>query len=291
MKAKTQAKETGKVKAVVSESKKKTVQEIITLANKYSTMMIVSIESLASSQLQKLKSLLSDKATIRVTKKSLALMALEKLNENKKQINELGNEVGNNFALLFSNEDPFELAAILGENKNNVFAKSGQIAKEDIVLEKGVTDLIAGPLLSEFGKIKVKAGIEQGKIAIKERAVIIKKGEKISDDVANILAQMEIRPVSVFLQPLGAYDSKSNKFYRTIKVDRQEVLSNVALASTQAFSLALNLGYPAKETIKFLIIKANSEFNALQNKLNSQVQVKTQEPVQENKTPEPAQAQ
>lgn len=254
-----------KPKANVSEKKKKAVAELISLMQKNETVMIASIGGIPSRQFQKIKKAIKGKAQIKVLKKSLVLHALEKLPE----LERLKEKVDKDFAILLSNEDPFELAGELAQLKSFIRVKPGQILEKEIVIPVGATDLMAGPAITEFSNAHIKVGIEQGKIAIKE-AHTIKKGEKVSPEIAGILEKLEIKPIPVGIKPLIAYDSKDKKIYANIKIDKEEALLMITLAATQARNLAINAEFVCKETISMLLSKANMQAQSLNSKLNVQ---------------------
>lgn len=269
-----------KIEARVSEEKKKLLEELVELIDGSNTVMIASIINISSLQFQKLKRLLKGKATIKVVKKNIALKALEQVKAKKQDIEQLGQVVGmgSNFALLFSQLDAFELAAILAENKKPSKIKPGQIAPQEIIIEAGPTDLPAGPAISELSKVKIKAGIEGGKIAIKERTILTKKGEKVSEDVASVLAKLEIMPLSVGLEPLAAYDSRNKEVYTSIKIDKSALIQDLKVQTQQSMALAIYISYPSQETIKFLLAKANMQGNSILNlvKISEQPSQKVQ---------------
>lgn len=254
-----------KINAKVSESKKRLLKEIVDLINKNNTLMIVSITNVPNFQFQKIKHSLKDKLTIKVIKKTLAIKALEVAKETKKDIDKLEKFIESNVALIFSNMDAFEIASILAENKSKAKIKPGQIATQDIIVEAGPTELPAGPAITELSKAKIKAGIEGGKVVIKERCVVTKAGEKVSEDVANALAKLEIEPLSIGLEPIAAYDSKESKVYSNIKIDKESVVKELKELSLKALSLSIYVSYPTKENIKILLQKANTQANMLLN--------------------------
>jgi large subunit ribosomal protein L10 len=168
--------------------------------------------------------------------------------------------------LIFSDLDPFELSGLLAKNKINSKAKPGQVLEKDLTIEAGPTDMMAGPALTDFSNAKIKVGIEQGKIAIKE-PVIIKKGVPISPEMANILDKLEIKPIMISIKPAIAYDSAEIKIYKDIKIDAEEALSRLAQALSEATNLAFKIDYPCKETIAILLAKANSHALAINSLL------------------------
>ncbi|UZE93770.1 MAG: 50S ribosomal protein L10 [Candidatus Pacearchaeota archaeon] len=249
----------------IPKKKKNVLVNLIDLIKKSNTVMIVSIENISAPQFQKIKRSLKDQAIVKVIKKTFMLKALEEAKKTKKDIEGLEKWLEKGFAIIFSNIDPFELASILADNKFPSKAKAGQTAPEDIIIEAGQTDLPAGPIISELGKLNIKAGIKAGKITIKESCVVAKKGESINKAAAMILAKLEITPFLIGFVPLAAYDTKQSKVYERIKVDKEEMLKNIKGISIEALNLALNINYLTKETTNFIIAKANQEANIILN--------------------------
>jgi large subunit ribosomal protein L10 len=130
------------------------------------------------------------------------------------------------------------------------------MALQDIKIDAGPTDIPAGPMISEFGGVGIKIGIEQGKIAIKESKVLVKQGQKISEGVASILAKLEILPFSIGLEPIAAFDAKTGKTYAGIKVDKQEAFELFKKSFSEARAIAISVSYPAAEVIGMIIAKA-----------------------------------
>lgn len=261
-----------KIEAKVSEKKKQILADLVNLINKSETVLIASIVNISSLQFQKLKQVLKGKAIVKVVKKNVALKALEDAKAKKEHIEELEKTVGegSNFALLFSELDAYELASILAENKKPSRIKSGQISTQDIIIEAGPTDLPAGPAISDLSKVKIKAGIEGGKIVVKERCILTKQGEKVSEDVASVLSKLEILPLSIGLEPLAAYNSKEKKIYSNIKIDKEGIIKELKSYSRQSLALAIHIDYPTIETIKLLLGKANAQGNVILNMTNKQ---------------------
>lgn len=255
-----------KIKAHVSESKKKIIKEIKDLAKKYNTIMILDIAGMPSSQFQKLRKKLKNEVIMKVIKKKLAIKIFESDEKTKLLLPWLEQSS----AVLFSNIDPFELAIKLSEERSPARARPGQIANEDIMIEAGPTNLMAGPALSDLSKGGLKVGVEGGKIAVKERKILVKKGEKISADIANILGMLEIMPFTVGLEPVAAYDTKSGKISTALKINRKEIIDELKDADLRTRGFAVNIVYISKDTISSLIAKVGMQFNKLNSLINIQ---------------------
>ena len=249
--------------ANVSEYKKKIVQDMTKLMRQYNIIGMVNMENMPAPQLQAMRSDLRGKIDMFMTKKRLMRIAIEKLKDEKKGIEELEKYFEGMPALIFTNENPFKLSKLLQKSKTKAPAKAGQTAPEDIVVNKGPTPFAPGPVISELSAVGLKVGVESGKVAVKEDTVIVKKGEKISPKVAEVLTRLDIKPMEVGLGLVAAYEDGIIYQKDILAVDEKEYNNNINLAATQAFNLAFNITYVTKDNISLLISKSFSDAKAL----------------------------
>ncbi len=255
------ASETKKIKTHVSEAKKKTLKELIDLIKNKNTILVASIKNLPASQFQEISKKVKGKAIVKVPKKNLIFRAID--DSEKDLVKKLKEQIKSDVAFLFSNEDAFDLASFLLDNKSPSKAKVGQIAPDDIIIQPGPTSLVPGPAISELGALGIQIQIDKGKINIKEPKVIAKKGEKISQGAADIMSKLDIKPFSIGFIPLCAFDSKKGKLYLEIKIDKEETLKSLKSSFEKSLAFAVEIGYPTKETITFMIGKAERNAKAL----------------------------
>ena len=262
-------------KARVSEKKKRELAELMKLIDSNNTIMIVYTTNVPSSQLQIIRKKLKN-ANLKIVKKNLLIRALE--NSKKSWAKELVGYVREGSAVVFSNDDPFDISANLSEYKLPKRAKTGQIAPEDISVEEGPTELMPGPAISEFAAVGIKTGIISGKISIKESKVLVKKGEIISAPVSNILSKLEIKPFKIGLDPAGVFDTKNNAVYHDIAIDRDKTINQIKEGKANVLKLAYSIIYPIPEVISLILAKAKSHADALSNKIqnNNQTQENAQ---------------
>ncbi|MEK6854665.1 MAG: 50S ribosomal protein L10 [Nanoarchaeota archaeon] len=254
-------KPSGKLKKV-SEEKIKIVQELARKLKNANTILLVSTKGLPSSQFQKIKKNLRGKAEIIVAKKSLVDRSIE--GTEKGALQNLKKLIGENIALVISNVEAFELSAWFADNQSPAKAKTGDIAPEDITIEAGPTELLPGPAISELSSVGLKVAVENGKLAIKQGKTLSKKGETINEKTSNVLSKLNILPIKVGFMPVAAYDSKTEKIYESIRINKQEALEELRLSLSKALGLAINIGYTAKETISYFIAKASMEEKAIE---------------------------
>ncbi len=249
-------------KTKVSSEKKKIVEELMNLIKNKKTILIASIKNIPASQFQEISKKLRGKAIIRVPKKNLIFRAMD--NSGNEVVKKLKEKIKSDIAVLFSDIEAFELAVELVENKSPVKAKPGQEATEDIEIPAGPTDLMPGPAISELGALGIQIQIDKGKITIKQSKIITKKGEKISASAADVMNKLDIKPFLIGFVPLAAFDSQDNKLYTEINIDKEKTIEELKTAFGQALPFAVEIGYVCKDTIGFLLQKAEKNAKALE---------------------------
>jgi len=252
------------------EKKRKDVEKLVALLKEYPTIGIANLENLPGAQLQKIRNAIRGKHLLIAAKKSTIHFTIEAIKDKLRGIEEIDKHVIGVPALVLSKEDPFRVYRFFQKNKSNAPAKPGQIAPKDIIIPLGPTPFTPGPMIGELGQLGIKAGVEGGKIVIKQDFVAAKKGEPIKDKIAALLSKFGIEPMEIALNIVGFYNQE--KFYKTenMVVDENVYLEKITLASRWAFNLSVESCYPTKENIELLILKSNNEAIALKNELKQQ---------------------
>ena len=278
---KAQKKKKEKIKTHVSEEKKAKVKELAELMKK-KTVMVVSIKGLPSSQFQEIKKNLRGKASVVVAKKSLINFALEHC--GIKELHELVKYIDDSTAMVFSEDDAFELSGFLSENKSPAKAKIGQEAPEDIKVEAGPTNLLPGPDISALSAVGLQPKVEGGKIHILSNTILVKKGEKINSNKASVLAKLDITPFKVGIEPVAAY--AGGKVYGDVKVDKEATLEELQEIYNKAIALAVEIDYATGDTIAYLLGKAGGHEKAIDGLVGEAESKEDPEKVEEPKAEE-----
>lgn len=264
----------------VSEEKKQLVRDLAELMKK-KTVMVISIKNLPSAQFQEIKKKLRGKVIIQVTKKSLVDFALEHC--GIKELHDLVPYVQDSTAMLFSDNDAFEISAILSESKSPAKAKEGQEAPEDIVVNAGPTSLMPGPDISALSAVGLQPKVEEGKIHIIKDAVLCKKGEKITPEKVSVLAKLDITPFKIGLEPVAAY--MNGKVYVDIKVDKEATLEEIKELFGKAIAFAVSVDYTTPDTLTYILGKAGAHEKAIESLIKEEP---TEEKPAEEKPVEPS---
>ncbi|MDP3103512.1 MAG: 50S ribosomal protein L10, partial [Candidatus Methanoperedens sp.] len=195
-------------------------------------------------------------ADVKMYRNNLIFRALEGSSDTIKPVSRY---VVDQTALLFTNENPFKLYKMLEKGKTAAPIKPGGIAPKDIVVQKGPTSFPPGPIVGELQGSGIPAGIEGGKVVIRETKTVAKAGDVVNAKLASILSRLQIHPVELGLELRAVYEKGMIYESKLLAVDETKFRSDITLAVQRAFNLSINAAYPAKATIRILLTKAASQ--------------------------------
>jgi len=240
---------------MVSEKKKQEVVMIKEMIEKYPVVGVIDLFKMPSKQLQAIRKSLEGNALIRMCKKRVISIAIKE-NKKKENIEKLNKFEPKEPALIFSNITPFKLFKTFKKSKSKGYAKPNDIAPEDIVIPAGPTTLLAGPAIGELQRVKIPALVKEGKIHVREDFVVAKKGQVISNQIANVLKKLDIQPMDIGVNILGLWENGIVYGKDVLDIDENQYIQNIKNAYTYALNLCVNISYPTKESIKILLQKA-----------------------------------
>lgn len=235
----------------VPESKTKTVNELKKLLNEYPIVALLNLENLPAKQLQVMKGKLRRDATIRMAKKNLIKEAFKE--SGKPNIDKMNGYLGGMPALLLTKENPFKLFKIIKKSKSPAAIKPGQVTPKDITIPAGPTPFAPGPIIGELGMLRIKAGIEAGKVAIKEDAHVAKKGDVIKPQLASLLLRLGIEPMEIGLDLVAVYENGEILSKDVLDIDEGVFIQKLRIVASEAMNLAVDIAYPCRETIELLV--------------------------------------
>lgn len=258
-------------------------------AKEFSIIGVVDVEGLPAPQFQKIRSSIGKTAKVLIVKKNIIALILLELEKSHPGVSALIEKMAGVVGLIFTNDNPFSLYKFVKKNKSSAPAKSGSIAPCDIVVPAGPTSFAPGPIIGELGAFKIKAGISAGKVEIKEDSVVAKEGDVINGALAGILSRLGIEPMEVGLNIKAIYEGGTIYTRDILDVDEDAILADlkseaarcnalaiglkyftkdnvkhfIAEAGRDSLGLGVGVAYPAAETIKQLVSKANAQFSGV----------------------------
>jgi large subunit ribosomal protein L10 len=237
------------------------VNELAELIEKHKVVAVFKLTGLRANLIHEIRKKLRGTAIIRVAKKTLFIKAVEKTGKRElaKLIEDLRTPVG----FIFSNISAFKLKILLDKNKILMHAKAGEKADVDVIIPEMNTGLPPGPILSDFGKLKIPTRIEGGQIWIAKDTLVARKGEEISPQLASLLARLDIKAVMKGITIDKAYEDGVLITGESLAIDLEKVKNEIIEAGSSAIRLAVEMGYVTRETIQFILVKAAREARIL----------------------------
>ena len=249
--------------AHVAEWKFGEIEKLANLLTEKKIIGIADIKGIPGPQLQKMRSGLRENAVVRCAKNNLILRAFDEAEKKTKGISALKSEVKGQAAIIATDMNPFKLFKQIKQTRTHAPAKGGETATYDISVKAGDTPFKPGPVVGELQKVGIPAAISEGKVIIKTDKVIVPAGQKITTEVAQMLARLEIFPIEIGMNLCAVYEDGSVFKPEVLDIDSDKFISQLQQASSNAFNLAISAGWPTKDTIKTLILKAYTNASTL----------------------------
>ena len=243
------------------EDKPKFVSDLTEKIDGYSVIGVLNMHKMPTRSLQTIRESMRETAVIKMGKKSLITKALS--SSSKKDIKSLEEKLVGEPALLLTNENPFRIFKALKENRTPAAAKTGDIAPKDITIPKGSTNLPPGPSISTLQKVGLKTSVQAGKIAVMADKVVCKAGEKITQDMADVLSLLKIEPMEIGMDLTYVWEDGTIYGRDVLDVSVEDYMNELTRCVTYGVNLSVNVGYPTKLTIPIMIQKAFMETKAL----------------------------
>jgi len=245
--------------------KKEMFQKLAELIEKHPVVAIADLQKVRSSQIQEIRKKLRGQAEVLVAKNTILQKAADSMDVKKPHINNFAEGLTGSNLLLFTGMNPFALILFLNKNKVRVPAKAGDTATSEIMIPAGNTGLQPGPVISEFGEVKVTTRIEGGSIWVAKDTVVASIGDTISPKLASLLSKLGMKPMEAGLSIVRAFDEGTVLRQEDLLFDLESYKSDVSEACRDAIALAVEVEYVLPETAPIIIGNAYREALYLAN--------------------------
>lgn len=235
------------------------VKQITDILTQNKVIGIVGIGGIPGPQLQQMRKNIHGIAKLRSAKNNLICLALDDAGKTIKGLSSLKEIINGQSAIIATDTNPFKLFAQIKTTKTMAPAKGGETATHDIMVKAGDTPFKPGPVVGELQKVGIPAAIQEGKVIIKTDKVIVPKGEKITTEIAQMLARLEIFPIEISMNLYGVFEDGSIFKPEILDIDIDQFMGQIKQASNNAFNLAIKAGWVTKQTIQPLIMKAHND--------------------------------
>ncbi|MEM0445713.1 MAG: 50S ribosomal protein L10 [Nitrososphaerota archaeon] len=243
------------------EIKAKRIAELVELFKGYRVVGVVDLFKSSADLIHLFRHKLRGQVIITVAKKTLIVKAARQAGREK--IAEYLEGHRRPMALIFTNMNPFLLKLELDKSRVLAPPRPNEVAEIDVVIPPINTGLQPGPILSEFGKMKIPTRIEGGTIWIARETTVAKKGDTIQPPLASLLAKLEIGAVYRTVSLLLTFDRESVITADQLQIDLEGTRKMLSDAHSLSLALAAEIGYATPETIVPILVKAHFSARAL----------------------------
>ena len=230
--------------------KKEEVEHLVELLESNPVVAVANVQGIPAAQMAKMRKTLREDATIKVSKNTLLTLALKEAGKRHAGLEKLADKIDGQTAVIVTRMNPFRLYKRLEQSKTKAPARGGEIAPEDIKVVKGETPFKPGPIVGELQKAGIPAKIDQGKVMISADKTLVKQGDRIPQEVAQMLTRLEIFPLIVGMDLKAAFDDGTIYGSDSLSVD---YVQSVIGAHQHAVNLAVYAAIPAPEVIPVLL--------------------------------------
>jgi large subunit ribosomal protein L10 len=242
--------------------KRDEIKDIVEKVHSHKVTGIVDVRGVPADAIQKMRQRLRGNVTMKMVRNTLSTIAFDSLPEDDKA-RDMAKYIDGQIVIVYTDTNPFKLYKLLQATKSKAPAKGGDIAPNDVSVNKGATSFKPGPIVGDLQQAGIPAGIEGGKVVIKDNKVVIRKGEKFSPKLAEMLTRLEILPMEIGLNLKAVIEGHTIYMPSDLSMDETELRGMFAKAASQAFNLSMEAGITTKDTMVPLIQKAVMESKAL----------------------------
>jgi large subunit ribosomal protein L10 len=239
------------------------VADLVRMLREYPVVGIANVGGIPAAQMAKMRKSLRDDAEIRVVKNTLLVRALREAAGDVSGVDGLVEKMEGQTAVIATKMNPFKLYKKLEQAKTKAPARGGEVAPADIEVKKGETPFKPGPIVGELQKAGIPAKIDQGKVMIAQDKVLVKAGQRIPQEMAQMLTRLEIYPLIVGMDLKAAFEEGTIYPPTVLSVDEEQMLAQLKGAAAAGFNVAVFVGWATPLTIRPLLGKAFREARAV----------------------------
>jgi len=238
------------------------------LLSEYPVVALVGVRGIPAKQMQHIRQKLRGTAHLRMSRNTLIARALDKEGGEHSKLTE---HMEDQTVLVFTALDPFKLSKILNATRTPAPIKGGMQAPNDIKVSAGSTSFAPGPVVGQLQALGIPAAIEGGKVVIRATTTVVRGGETVSRELADMLTKLEIYPIEIGLDLRAVLEGGVLFTPSVLTLDLEQYAQQMARGASSAFSLAVHIAYPTAHTLPTLL--SNAASNAFKLALEAELLV------------------
>jgi len=231
------------VKKEVNARKLQYGKKLQKLLNDYQSIIIISVDNVGSSQMQKVRIALRGQAVICMGKNSMIRKVLRDMVPQNPKLEKLLPYVTGNIGFVFTNAELRKVRDIILQNKVPAAAKAGTIAPSDVYVPAGPTGLDPGQT-NFFQALNIATKIVKGTIEIVSDVHLIQKNAKVTPSHVSLLSKLDIKPFFYGMKVIHIFEGGSVYSAAVLDINPEDILAKFASGVSVLSSISLSAGLP-----------------------------------------------
>jgi len=234
--------------------------KLIQLLQEYNKILIIEADNVGSAHMQRIRMSLRGQAVVLMGKNTMIRKAIRGyIDKNKASVpaglEELMQHVRGNVGFVFTKGD---LSAVKGKViglRVEAPAKVGTFAPNDVLVPAGPTGL--EPTQTSFLQaLNIPSKINKGQVEIQNDHLLLKKGDKIGQSEAALLAKLNIKPFTYGMVLKMVYDAGSIYTPEILDMTDQDILNKFLNGLRNVAATGLSISFPTTAAVPHLVVNA-----------------------------------
>jgi large subunit ribosomal protein LP0 len=287
---------------------RRVIKQLCTNFLKYNQVITVDLNNVSNAQIQKARKTLHSSerpGDLVVGKNTIILKALKWLTTEpeqgtkefedhskwarKPELKNFIKEVQGNVALIFSDEDYSTVKDKIEKEVLKVSAKIGVVSPCDVIIPAGPTNIDVGKV-QIFQKLNVGTKAVKNMLEIQKDIHIIKKGEKVTPNGAELCRLMDIKPFAYKLEMKRIWLNGAILKEDMININPDDILTAFSSHVKTLAALSLGAGLPNALSVPHMIANGFKDILAIGIAADIKFKQLTQAQSAQSSAPAPAPA-
>jgi len=229
--------------------------KLISLLDTYKNILIVGVDNVGSSQMQKVRLTLRGRAVVLMGKNTIIRKIIREKAEKEPKFESLLPLIVYNVGFVFTNEPLAEIRKLILEKKVPAGAKVGAIAPVDVFIPAGPSGLDPGQT-AFFQALNIGTKIVKGTIEIVNQVHLIKVGDRVSASHVALLGKLNVLPFFYGFQVDHVYEDGAVYESKILDISQADLIAKFHNGVAKLASLSLAISYPTLVALPHLFANA-----------------------------------
>jgi len=237
------------------EKKQSYFAKLIHLFETYPKLIVVGVDNVGSSQMQQIRISLRGKAEVLMGKNTMIRKAMRGHLAKNPRLEELMYYVRGNIGFVFTKGDLSDVRQKLLALRVEAPAKVGTIAPNDVIVPPGATGL--EPTQTSFLQaLNIASKINKGQVEIISEHLLLKKGDKVGQSEAALLAKLNIKPFSYGMTLVTVYNDGFIHDPDLLTLTDADIVEKFAAGVRNVAAVGMQLSFPTTAAVPHLLVHA-----------------------------------